>query len=74
MTWAHRYVPTSISSPLLLAEPPIVAAGAWIFFGESVTALEAFGSAVVVASLWGLVRSPELAEVEDDTPDPVPPV
>jgi drug/metabolite transporter (DMT)-like permease len=74
MTWAHRYVPTSISSPLLLAEPPIVAAGAWIFFGESVTALEAVGSAIVVASLWGLVRSPELAEVEDDTPDPVPPV
>jgi drug/metabolite transporter (DMT)-like permease len=74
MTWAHRFVPTAISSPLLLAEPPIVAAGAWIFFGESVTVLEALGSAVVVGSLWGVVRSPELAEVEDDTPDPVPPV
>jgi drug/metabolite transporter (DMT)-like permease len=74
MTWAHRYVPTSISSPLLLAEPPIVAAGAWIFFGESVTLLEAVGSAVVVGSLWGVVRSEDLEQIEHDAPDPVPPV
>ncbi len=74
MVWAHRYVPTSVSSPLLLAEPPIVAAGAWVFFGEAVTALEAAGSAVVVGSLWGVVRSPELEAVEDDAADPAPPI
>jgi drug/metabolite transporter (DMT)-like permease len=73
MTWAHRYVPTSISSPLLLAEPPIVALGAWAFFGESISAVEALGSAVVVGSLWGVVRSPELEHIEHDAPDPVPP-
>ena len=73
MVWAHRYVPTSLSSPLLLGEPPLVAAGAWVFFGEAVTGLEMLGSAVVVGSLWGLVRSPELEEVEEPAPDPAPP-
>ena len=73
MVWAHRYVPTSVSSPLLLGEPPLVAAGAWVFFGEAVSGLELLGSAVVVGSLWGLVRSPELEEVEERAPDPAPP-
>jgi drug/metabolite transporter (DMT)-like permease len=73
MVWAHRYVPTSISSPLLLAEPPLVAAGAWIFFGETLGAIEILGSAVVVAALWGVVRSPELEHAEEPAPDPAPP-
>jgi drug/metabolite transporter (DMT)-like permease len=73
MVWAHRYVPTSVSSPLLLAETPMVAAGAWVFFGESLGVVEAAGSAVVVASLWGVVRSAELAHAEDPAPDPAPP-
>ncbi len=73
MVWAHRYVKTSQSSPLLLAEPPLVAAGAWVFFGESLSPPEIIGSAIVVASLWGVVRSAELADVEDPAPDPAPP-
>ena len=73
MVWAHRYVPTAVSSPLLLAETPIVAAGAWVFFGESLGAIEIIGSAVVVASLWGVVRSAELSHTEDPAPDPAPP-
>ncbi len=73
MVWAHRYVPTSVSSPLLLGEPPLVAAGAWVCFGESLSPIEVVGSAVVVASLWGVVRSPELEHAENDVPDPTPP-
>lgn len=73
MIWAHRHVPTSISSPMLLGETPLVAGGAWLFFGESVTALEGVGAAVVVASLWGVTRGPELEHVEHDVPDPAPP-
>jgi drug/metabolite transporter (DMT)-like permease len=73
MIWAHRYVPTSESSPLLLGEPPVVAAGAWAFFGEAVSLVEGIGSAVVVGSLWGVVRGPELEHVEHDAPDPAPP-
>ena len=55
------------------AEPPIVAVGAWIWFDEALTPVQIVGSAVVVASLWGLVRSPELEHVEDDAIDPAPP-
>jgi len=73
MIWAHRHVPTSVSSPMLLGETPLVAAGAWIFFDESLTVLQIVGTAVVVASLWGVTRAPELDHVEQDVPDPVPP-
>jgi drug/metabolite transporter (DMT)-like permease len=73
VVWAHRYVPTSVSSPLLLGEAPIVAAGAWLFFGESVGLLAGIGSAVVVGSLWGIVRTPALAHVDQTVPDPSPP-
>ena len=73
MIWAHRHVPTSVSSPMLLGETPLVAAGGWVFFGESINALQGVGSAVVVASLWGVTRGPELEHVEHDVPDPVPP-
>ena len=38
LVWAHRYVPASLSAPFLLAEPPLVAIGAWVFFGEALTA------------------------------------
>ncbi|MGH8978741.1 MAG: DMT family transporter [Acidimicrobiia bacterium] len=73
LVWAHRYVPASISAPLLLAEPPLVAIGAWIFFGESLGPVEIVGSAIVVMALWGMVRSPAVAKVEADAPDLVPP-
>ena len=73
MVWAHRYVPTSVSSPLLLGETPIVAAGAWLCFGEAVTPLEAVGAAIVVGSLWGVTRAAELERIEHDIPDPTPP-
>ena len=35
--------------------------------------IEIIGSAVVVGSLWGVVRSPELEEAEHDIADPTPP-
>jgi drug/metabolite transporter (DMT)-like permease len=73
VVWAHRYVPTSVSSPFLLGEAPIVAVGAWICFGESVGLLAAIGSVLVVASLWGIVRAPALEHVDHDVPDPSPP-
>ena len=73
MIWAHRHVPTSVSSPMLLGETPLVAGGAWVFFGEGITLLQGAGAAVVVASLWGVTRGPELEHVEHDVPDPAPP-
>jgi drug/metabolite transporter (DMT)-like permease len=73
LVWAHRYVPASLSAPFLLAEPPLVAVGAWVFFGEALTAVAIFGSLVVVGALLGMVRSPAVIHVEDDAPDLVPP-
>jgi len=71
--WAHRYMPASVSAPFLLAEPPLVAIAAWICFGEALGVWEIVGSAVVVAALWGMVRTPVLDHVEDGVPDIAPP-
>jgi drug/metabolite transporter (DMT)-like permease len=73
VVWAHRYVPTSVSSPFLLGEAPIVAIGAWIFFGEAVGVLAAIGSVLVVGALWGIVRAPAFEHADHDVPDPSPP-
>jgi drug/metabolite transporter (DMT)-like permease len=72
LVWAHRYVPASVSAPLLLAEAPLVAVAAWIWFGESLGLIEIAGSAVVIAALWGMARSPAVTHVEDEIPDPAP--
>jgi inner membrane transporter RhtA len=71
--WAHRYVPASVSSPLLLAEPIIVGAAAWVLFGEVLTALQVIGSFVVLGVLVGMVRSPAHEHVDEETADEMPP-
>lgn len=73
MVWAHRYIPASISAPLLLAQPPMVALAAWICFGESPGVVGIIGCFVVVGALFGMVRDPAVTRVEDETPDPFPP-
>jgi drug/metabolite transporter (DMT)-like permease len=72
LVWAHRYVPASASAPLLLAESPMVAAAAWVVFGESLGVIQIAGSIVVIAALWGMARSPAVTHVEDEIPDPAP--
>ena len=72
LVWAHRFVPASVSAPFLLAQPPLVAIGAWICFGESSGAVEILGSLVVVAALWGMVRSPAMTHVEEEIADHAP--
>jgi drug/metabolite transporter (DMT)-like permease len=73
LVWAHRYVPASVSAPLLLAEPVLVAAGAWVFFGETLGALEIAGALVVLCVLRGMVRAAALTNVDEETADPAPP-
>src|SRR5262245_27331918 len=72
LVWAHRYLPASVSAPFMLAEPAFVGIGAWIFFGEALGPVEIVGSAVVVAALFGMARSPAVVHVEDEIPDPAP--
>jgi drug/metabolite transporter (DMT)-like permease len=73
VVWAHRYLPTSVSAPLLLAEPPIVGLAAWASFGQQPGTMAVVGSAVVLVALWGVVRSPVVEHIEQQVPDPAPP-
>ena len=73
VVWAHRYVPASVSAPMLLAQPPMVAIAAWICFGEAPGIVGIVGCGVVIGALWGMVRDPAVTRVEDETPDPLPP-
>jgi drug/metabolite transporter (DMT)-like permease len=57
LTWAHRQVDVTVSTLLLLGEPPISAAAAWIFLGEPVTWLGAVGAAIALVSVGAVVRS-----------------
>ena len=72
LVWAHRFVPASLSAPLLLLEPPLVAIGAWIVFDEALGPIEILGAAVVVGALWGMVKSPAFEHVEEEVADPAP--
>jgi drug/metabolite transporter (DMT)-like permease len=73
VVWAHRYLPASVSAPLLLAEPPIVGLAAWACFDQRPATFAIVGSGVVLAALWGIVRSSAVERVEGQTSDPVPP-
>jgi drug/metabolite transporter (DMT)-like permease len=56
LAWAHRQVDATVSSLLLLGEPPITAAAAFLFLGEPVTWLMAIGGAIAIGSLAVIVR------------------
>jgi drug/metabolite transporter (DMT)-like permease len=71
--WAHRWVPASVSSPMLLAQPVLIGAAAWALFGETPAAVQVAGALVVLVALAGMVRSPAYVHVEDDAADEVPP-
>jgi drug/metabolite transporter (DMT)-like permease len=55
MAWLHRYIPVSISSLFLLSQPALIAALAWIAFGESIAPIQIVGGAVVGGALAGIV-------------------
>jgi drug/metabolite transporter (DMT)-like permease len=57
MAWAQRHVTVTISSVLALGATVITAAGAWVFFDQSLGASQIIGGLVVLASLCGIVIS-----------------
>jgi drug/metabolite transporter (DMT)-like permease len=73
VVWAHPYIPAAVSAPLLLAQPPIVALGAWLWFGEELGATEIVGSTIVLVALVAVVRAPAVERVDEETADPVAP-
>jgi drug/metabolite transporter (DMT)-like permease len=73
LAWAHAHVDVSVSSLLILAEPPISAAAALVFLGEPITALAIAGGGVVLASVAAIVRRATRAGEEVTLPEASPP-
>jgi drug/metabolite transporter (DMT)-like permease len=57
LAWAHPFVDVTVSSLLLLGEPPISAAAAYLVLGESITWLGVAGGAIALACLAVVIRS-----------------
>ncbi len=51
VNWAHQHVTLTFTSLLTLAVPVLSAIGAWLAFGEALTALQILGMAVVMGVL-----------------------
>jgi drug/metabolite transporter (DMT)-like permease len=56
LAWAHSQVDVSISSLLLLVQPIIAVAAAWVLLDEPLPNLAILGGLVVVASMAAIVR------------------
>lgn len=55
MTWAQRHVDITLASLLMLGSPVISAIGAWIAFGQGLSAIQIAGAFVVLAALGAIV-------------------
>lgn len=71
--WAHRFVPASVSSLFLLAQPPLIGFMAWWAFDEQPAIVQVLGTVVVVVALVGVVRSQAGAHLDAEAEDPTPP-
>jgi drug/metabolite transporter (DMT)-like permease len=67
LAWAHSSVDVSVSSLIMLAQPVVSSAAAWLILGEPVTPLTAAGGAIVLASLAAILRAADATatDVED---------
>lgn len=54
--WCHEYVPVTVSSLAMLAQPPLAALVAWPLEHEPITLVQAIGGAVVLGSIAAVVR------------------
>jgi drug/metabolite transporter (DMT)-like permease len=73
LAWAHPHVDVTVSSLLLLGEPPISATAAFIAFGEPVTWLGVLGGAIALGGLAAVVRSATASGGSVPTAAEVPP-
>jgi drug/metabolite transporter (DMT)-like permease len=55
MSWAQRHVNIGVASIMILGTTVVTAAGAWIFFGQALNALQIVGGIVVLISLSGVL-------------------
>jgi drug/metabolite transporter (DMT)-like permease len=75
IAWAHAHVDVSVSSLLLLAEPPIAAAAALAFLGEPLSGLSIVGGLMVLGAMGVVVRRATRAGVAGEIApsEPAPP-
>ncbi len=57
MTWAQRYLDTTVSSLITLGGPVISTSLAFLFLGQSVSLLQVLGGVVVLMGLGGVIVS-----------------
>jgi drug/metabolite transporter (DMT)-like permease len=57
MTWAQRYLDVSLASLLMLGNPVVSIVGAWMVFGQRLSAFQGLGALVVLIGLGGVVAS-----------------
>jgi drug/metabolite transporter (DMT)-like permease len=72
LAWAHSSVDVSASSLMMLAQPVVSAAAAWLILGEPVTALTAAGGVIVLGSLAAIVARSASAIERDDVEGELP--
>jgi drug/metabolite transporter (DMT)-like permease len=69
MTWAQKHVNLGIASIMVLGTTVVTAAGAWIFFGQALSAVQVAGGVLVLAGLSGVL----MFQISDpQTPREVP--
>jgi drug/metabolite transporter (DMT)-like permease len=75
MTWAQRYLDTTVSSLITLGGPVISTSLAFIFLSQSVSLLQVLGGVVVLVGLGGVIISATTARAskgnEVGTVDPL---
>jgi drug/metabolite transporter (DMT)-like permease len=62
LVWAHPHIDVTLSSLLLLGEPPISAAAAFVVFAEPITWVGAIGGLVALGSLAAVVVGATVGE------------
>ena len=70
LTWAHRYIPATRSSLILLLMNVVATAAAWPIHHEPVTLAQAAGGFVVLAAVGAVVSRPG-ASIAEELPDPM---
>lgn len=71
VTWAHRHVDVSLNAMIGVGQPVLAAAGAAIFLGEELVALQVVGGIITMASVVAVVRRRRLP-VADVLPEGAP--
>ncbi|WP_035609394.1 DMT family transporter [Haloferula sp. BvORR071] len=71
MTNAYRTLPVSQGSSIQMLLPLVTAAGAYLFFGERLTAVELAGGALTLLATWRVAAAPKRRRSEE-TPSVIP--